>query len=70
MSPSPSITTLDPRQSPDPTLRFSSASYAGSLPNDKDIQVHPPASPDESVILTGKKLAVVFVALLVSKLAF
>ncbi|KIM82572.1 hypothetical protein PILCRDRAFT_820439 [Piloderma croceum F 1598] len=61
MSPPPSITTLDPRSpSPDPTLHYSSA----SLPNDKDTHVHPPASPNESVILTGKKLAVVFVALL------
>jgi hypothetical protein len=65
-----SIATLDPRPSVDPTLRISSASYADSLPNDKDLHLHPPASPDKSVILTGKKLAVVFVALLVSELAF
>jgi len=58
------ITTLDPRPSSDPILRFSR--YAGSLPNDKDIHVHLPAPPDESVILTGKKLAVIFVSLLVS----
>jgi hypothetical protein len=51
-------------------LHFSSASYVGSLPNDKDICVHPPVFLEESVILTGKKLAIILSLLLDSKLLF